>query len=256
MNKGNKLLLGILAFIVVCVVGYALFSETITVTGTATASGDWSITTTCTNGDKYNMILSEFKYMKEGGYVDKQCSISGNKITISSELKYPSARRVYTVELKNTGSIDAVLKFDKPVSVDAYPSAINITDAEIKLYNKSNNNLYKTYTEADTDADLGDYGFIHPATAYIIIRDENGTFYTDDESFIANNRLYKDSEKNNYLKIEPNDSIILYFVAEWSSEAEQTDYYSVATIDYEFKMQQFVDSLELETEETLCIGGC
>ena len=43
MNKNNKLLIGMLTFVVVCVVGYALFSENITVTGSATASGDWSI---------------------------------------------------------------------------------------------------------------------------------------------------------------------------------------------------------------------
>ena len=47
MNKGNKILLGVLSFVVVCVVGYALFSETITVTGTATANGSYELTTTC-----------------------------------------------------------------------------------------------------------------------------------------------------------------------------------------------------------------
>ena len=35
MNKNNKLLIGMLTFVVVCVVGYALFSENITVTGSA-----------------------------------------------------------------------------------------------------------------------------------------------------------------------------------------------------------------------------
>ena len=35
MNKNNKILIAVLAFVLVCVVGYALFSENITVTGTA-----------------------------------------------------------------------------------------------------------------------------------------------------------------------------------------------------------------------------
>ena len=256
MNKGNKLLLGILAFIVVCVVGYALFSESITVTGTATASGDWSITTTCTNGDAYGFLLNEYDYLKEGGYVDKQCSVSSNKVTISSELQYPTASRMHTVELKNTGSIDAVLKFDKPISGDAYPSAINLIDANISLYNKKTDVLYKTYNAKDNVEEFNNYAIVYVANAYIIIKKEDGSIIDDDESFIANNRLYKDSEKNNYLKIYPGESILVYFVSEWPENAEQTDYYGVVSTEYEFKMQQFVDSFELETEETLCIGGC
>ena len=50
MNKSNKILLGVLSFVVVCVVGYALFSEKITVTGTATASGNFDINYTCQTG--------------------------------------------------------------------------------------------------------------------------------------------------------------------------------------------------------------
>ena len=55
MNKSNKILLGVLLFVVVCVVGYALFSETITVTGTATASGDFAFESKCFAGDVRNV---------------------------------------------------------------------------------------------------------------------------------------------------------------------------------------------------------
>ncbi len=195
MNKGNKILLGILTFVLVCVVGYALFSDNITVTGSATASGDWSITTTCNNGDIYNKVLPEFTYLKEGGYVDKNCSITNNKISIETELQYPTATRVYTVELKNTGSIDAVLKFNKPYDEYSYPSAINAISADVKLYNKKTDELFKLYDLNSPDLDLSNYGGIYPATAYIIIKQEDGTYIDDDEGFIENNRLYKDSEK-------------------------------------------------------------
>ena len=65
MNKGNKILLGILAFVVVCVVGYALFGETITVTGSATASGEWSITTTCVSGLSQDIKNFMLQYRKK-----------------------------------------------------------------------------------------------------------------------------------------------------------------------------------------------
>ena len=50
MNKSNKILLVVFSFIVVCVIGYALFSENITVTGTATAQGTFDTTVTCQTG--------------------------------------------------------------------------------------------------------------------------------------------------------------------------------------------------------------
>ena len=47
MNKKNKILVGCLALLLVLSVGYALFSETIEINGTATAKGDFDITYTC-----------------------------------------------------------------------------------------------------------------------------------------------------------------------------------------------------------------
>ena len=47
MNKKNKILVGCLALLLVLSVGYALFSETITINGTATAKGNFDIVGTC-----------------------------------------------------------------------------------------------------------------------------------------------------------------------------------------------------------------
>ena len=43
MNKKNKILVGCLALLLVLSVGYALFSDTITINGTATAKGSFDI---------------------------------------------------------------------------------------------------------------------------------------------------------------------------------------------------------------------
>mgnify|MGYP003308183578 CR=1 FL=1 len=43
MNKKNKILVGCLSLLLVLSVGYALFSETITINGTATAKGNFDI---------------------------------------------------------------------------------------------------------------------------------------------------------------------------------------------------------------------
>ena len=62
MNKSNKILLGVLSFVVVCVVGYALFSENITVTGTATAKGSFDITASCNTGAS-DSLKAVFDYL-------------------------------------------------------------------------------------------------------------------------------------------------------------------------------------------------
>ena len=46
-KRKNKILVGCLALLLVMAVGYALFSENITINGTATAKGDFDISYTC-----------------------------------------------------------------------------------------------------------------------------------------------------------------------------------------------------------------
>ena len=50
MKKKNMIIIGVISLILVVAVGYAIFSDTLTINGSATAKGDFSITTTCTPG--------------------------------------------------------------------------------------------------------------------------------------------------------------------------------------------------------------
>ena len=50
-EKKSKILIGFLALLLVMAVGYALFSENITINGTATAKGDFNVTPTGTTDD-------------------------------------------------------------------------------------------------------------------------------------------------------------------------------------------------------------
>ena len=77
MNRRNKILVGVLAFVLVCVVGYALFSESITVTGTATADGNFNITATCYKGiyEKSNLTNEDLGFGPEGGYANDSCKV-------------------------------------------------------------------------------------------------------------------------------------------------------------------------------------
>ena len=102
-EKKSKILIGCLALLLVMAVGYALFSENITINGTATAKGDFNLSYTC---EKYEL----------GG--TGTCSIDGETITTTSNLTKPTDVVGYDVKITNTGSIPAVLKtVDSPNNV-------------------------------------------------------------------------------------------------------------------------------------------
>ena len=109
-EKKSKILIGCLALLLVMAVGYALFSETITINGTATAKGDFDISFTCETLTSINATAEE----TEGGILTKggtgTCSIEGQTITTTSNLTKPTDMVVYRVKLTNEGSIPAVLK--------------------------------------------------------------------------------------------------------------------------------------------------
>ena len=54
----NKIFAGCLALLLVMVAGYALFSQNLTINGTAKAQGDFSVTPTCQTGIPANLVES------------------------------------------------------------------------------------------------------------------------------------------------------------------------------------------------------
>ena len=67
-KRKNKILIGCLALLLVMAVGYALFSENITINGTATAKGDFDMSITCTpdiTTEFYNSALGMNEDLRE-----------------------------------------------------------------------------------------------------------------------------------------------------------------------------------------------
>ena len=252
MNKRNKILLGILAFVLVCVVGYALFSENITVTGTATAKGDFKFTMTCHKGDYYNIGFGT-----EGGYGTESCTTTNNSITISTELLYPSAFRVYSIDVKNTGTVDAMIKLDDD-GLLILDETISINSETMKLYNKKTNALYKSFNSMEEIAasdETDEYGYV--GGPFIFGMKEDGSAIISDADYTAQKMVYKDNQGNKYFKFAPGESIIIVFMSEWPSYSIQTDYYAVDTISYNVYIKQFTpENLQLDTNVELCQDGC
>ena len=118
----NKIFVGCLALLLVMVAGYALFSQSLNITGTATAKGDFSVTPTCQAGVPDNLLAAAKTTQgwtkEEGGYSDDSCTVSGDTVDFRTSLKWPGATRYFTIKVKNTGSVTALFTGDDEKAVE------------------------------------------------------------------------------------------------------------------------------------------
>lgn len=126
MKKQNIAIIAVVAFVLAVAVGYALFRETITINGTATAKGNFNIeviSATVTGGE---------------GYLDAATSASidsgANGATLAAELQYPGAYVEYEVTVKNLGTIDALLKAVNEENKDGNQPLIKVTYPNLSTF--------------------------------------------------------------------------------------------------------------------------
>ena len=122
MFKKNKLLVGCLALLLVLSVGYALFSETIEINGTATAKGNFAFEIETMKGINdeiksnntyallyyYGERVSELNFENEDGIEESSISHTTNTITYSAPLTNQGQMQYFTAKITNTGSIPMV----------------------------------------------------------------------------------------------------------------------------------------------------
>ena len=110
MNNRNSYIVGILSLVVAMVIGYALFSETVTIGGTAKGEGNLSL-----------IFSSVGKTTKVGtGNVTTNIKNAGKNLDIVIDsLDYPSSYVEIPIKIKNNGTIKAVLNGITPNNLDA-----------------------------------------------------------------------------------------------------------------------------------------
>ena len=100
MKKQNIAIIGVIAFVLAVAVGYALFSQTLTINGTATAKGS------------FDVQFATATIQKEVGSTGATATISEDKATLTvnvPKLEYPGAYVEIPVTVKNVGTIPAKL---------------------------------------------------------------------------------------------------------------------------------------------------
>ncbi|MEI3529947.1 MAG: hypothetical protein V8Q75_02600 [Bacilli bacterium] len=136
-NKSNVFAIGLLAFVLVMSVGYAMFSETLNIGGTAATTGNFdveisnAVVTTETGSTGATILVSEDK----------------NSVTLSAPaLEYPGSSVVYTITITNNGNIPTKLKNITETGLTDDPNVTISYDGISTVDDILNKNDSKTFT--------------------------------------------------------------------------------------------------------------
>ena len=186
-------------------VGYALFSQNLTITGTAVAKGDFKITPTCTPGVttelKNNQSLfvgtqSDFTSETEGGYDTSTCTIDGDTVNFSTNFK-SIGLRYYTMEFENTGSISAKWSLTEK----------GMTYGEEKLCSDGYDGeaFDDNFSDKECSLDTSDSILsVDPLLEPLLIRKTDGSF----EGLDKNSSRLISTEDDTYVVLEPGEKLV------------------------------------------------
>lgn len=110
-NTGKQIIVALVMSALVFGVGFALFSDTIAVTGTATATGTMNV-----------VVDSATVTNNVGGGASNAASIAGDGKSVTLDvptLEYPGASVTFEVNLENKGSVDAKVSAITPTGLGA-----------------------------------------------------------------------------------------------------------------------------------------
>jgi len=221
--KKNLSVAVVVVVLLTLAVGYALFSQTINITGTATAQGNFEITTTCDPGIVPADLRSHFSsdIVTEKGYTNDLCepvssatSQGNSTVSFQVNLLYPGATRYFTIKMTNTGSITAALNEN---------TGFSITHERCNDANK--NGTFETSECASDNSNswFSDTGFAFKrGTTYYSVEDENTGFFDEDGNLI----------------LKPGETAYVAFIASFPDEeleAQSFNYRETMTIHLNFE---------------------
>lgn len=122
MKKQSIAIIGVIAFVLAVVVGYALFSDNLTVSGSATATGDFDVEFTSVG------TITKVGYTAVDATEIAKISEDKNTLTVTvNKLDYPGAYVTIPVTITNKGSVSAKLKNINETGLTQDNRAIKVT---------------------------------------------------------------------------------------------------------------------------------
>ncbi len=232
MNKKKGIVIGVLALMVTMMVGYAIFSETITINGTATAKGDFNYEITTSKGIMEEINTDDITtintmrrlkntqsgtskyplYYDENGLKNSSITNTSNTITYGAELEYPGAIGYFTAKITNTGSIPITFDFWDEVEKETTitgdllmndKSRVNIDDIMKFVSGEIPENPYGLDGTDNSNIDFIKANFVKLESAFIP-KSSHDVFVNE-----------LTTNKSAFPKIETGESIYLVFKVSW-----------------------------------------
>ena len=213
LSKNNKILIGCLALLLAMSVGYALFSDTITINGSATAKGELSTSMTCGITDDNQTYVDNDMETMRGGVENATITCENSVVTSSVTLTRPDSSVWFYIEVENTGTIPYKLK-----------SVENLDTGEVGDIDNSSAMMYSTNVEKKLSVE-----FI-PAMLSWDGADENGfteTVYTPEGSW--EDYLFENI-------VTPGKKQVFYINARWGSYENQPSVGEGVSVTGRFKL--------------------
>lgn len=242
MNKRkNRIFIACLSFLVVVSIGYAAFSENITISGASKSQATFNITTTCTKGLPSNIQsaagFSDLEVLTlNRGYKNDSCTVSGNNVTVATTFEYPTASRMYTIKMTNNSTMDAMLK----LNTDDDPEYAFLSSGQM-VANTSSGTYTYTYGVKDSYYEATELLWLMNRVfpEYMFIQDKNGNLSQEFEG-------YYDS-KGEYFKLRKGYSIYVVIYTTWQGEyydSAYDDYSITSTSTFTFPFVQYTTDLK------------
>ena len=198
LSKNNKILVGCLALLLVMSVGYALFSDTITINGSATAKGEFELTTTC-DMDAQAMNAAGIEQIEKGSITDAKISCEGNVVNASATLGYPGSFKYFRVMVTNTGTIPAKLN-----------KVVELNDPTNNIISKENNSYVITNIVSNDDKTNVASASLYSSISWV------DDYSTSDEGSFDSSQWY-DEQLDAVL--DPGETAYFYVYMEWSESS-------------------------------------
>ena len=236
INKTTVII--VLAVFLTLSVGYALFSDTITIEGTATAKGNFDIEASCDTNitpEVLNNFGVEVENYKEHGYKDVLCSENDDKVTYSVGFDYPGAAKYYVIKMENVGGISAYFNL-----YDLVEEKTNVNI--VKKYNNEGV-LLETINSKELD-DWGGKSFVRFGYFTLVAQNTNGDYFPfGSDEFMTNFVIENEETQEVKIILKPGESIYLLMESEWPNVEEflENNVKYEATGTFEIDWQQYTD---------------
>ena len=219
MSKKRNIIIGVITLLLVVSIGYAIFSDTLTINGTATAQGDFSFSITTqkevsedVKSDSMYAIYNNFgntgnmyNYTVNSFAEESTITNDSNTVIYSAALTQPGQKQYFTVKVTNTGSI--------PINVDTYNDFLQNTNITGNLI-MDDGNLFDITKIKDAVLSGSEYEFTAADIANASVLEANLVYL--DEIFVPKN-IYDElnDELETIPKLETGESLYFIFSCYW-----------------------------------------